>query len=142
MRWLRLWFSMGGPVGRREYVISGVVLGAIKYLGDVGLVYAATGRFWSLIDYLRPMRSLTADAPAQLLPALALWMLPFLWIGVNMSERRASDAGLSSWLALLFFIPGVNWLFMVAMSLWPTRRDYTGAHPVPSALPESEGRSC
>src|SRR5438552_17434168 len=114
-RWVRVWFSVGEPVGRREYVLSGLALAAIKYLGDVALVWLATGRLWSLLDYLRPIHSLTASAPQQLFPALALWMLPFLWIGVNMSERRAADAGLSSWLALLFFVPGVNWVFMAAM---------------------------
>jgi len=43
--------------------------------------------------------------------------LPFLWIGVSMSMRRASDAGLSPWVALLFFVPGLNLLLMLVLSL-------------------------
>ena len=39
------------------------------------------------------------DAPAWLLPVLALWTLPFLWIGVTLTMRRAENAGRSAWLA-------------------------------------------
>jgi uncharacterized membrane protein YhaH (DUF805 family) len=123
-RWLRLWFTFEERVGRREYVASGVALAAVKYAGDVLLVWSATGRLWAPIDYLRPVGALVAaklaGAPPSLLPVLALWALPFLWIGVSMSMRRAIDAGYSAWLALLFFVPGVNYAFMGLMSLLST----------------------
>jgi hypothetical protein len=35
------------PITRRVYLTHGVVLAAVKYLGDVVLVHAATGAFWS-----------------------------------------------------------------------------------------------
>jgi uncharacterized membrane protein YhaH (DUF805 family) len=123
-RWLRLWLTFEERVGRREYVASGVALAAVKYAGDVLLVWSATGRLWAPIDYLRPVGALVAaklaGAPPSLLPVLALWALPFLWIGVSMSMRRAIDAGYSAWLALLFFVPGVNYAFMGLMSLLST----------------------
>jgi hypothetical protein len=43
-RWLRLWFTFEERVGRREYVVSGLVLALVKYAGDAALVWAATGR--------------------------------------------------------------------------------------------------
>ena len=47
--------------------------------------------------------------------------LPFLWIGVSMSMRRAVDAGASPWVALLFFVPGLNLVLMLALCLPPSR---------------------
>ena len=123
--WLRLWFTFEHRVRRREYFVSGVVLAALKYAGDVALVWFASGRFWSPIDYLSPVHSLVAaklaGAPPALLPLLAAWTLPFLWIGVSMSMRRALDAGLSAWFALLFFVPGFSYAFMALMSVMPSQ---------------------
>ena len=123
--WLRLWFTFEQRVGRREYLASGVALALLKYAGDVAMVYAATGRVWAPLDYLSPVNALLSaklpSAPPALLPLLALWTLPFLWIGVSMSMRRALDAGRSAWLALLFFVPGVSYVFMAVMSALPSR---------------------
>ena len=145
-RWLRLWFTFDDPVGRREYFLSGVALAALKYAGDVTLVWAATGRLWSPTDYVSPVASLVAaklaGAPPALLPLLAAWTLPFLWIGISMSMRRALDARLSAWFALLFFVPGFSYAFMALMSVLPRRtpRDMPTAaqrpyeHRLPRAL--------
>jgi len=53
-------------------------------------------------------------------PALVLWSIPFIWIGVGMSIRRAADAGLSSWVGLLFFVPGLNYALMLTLSVLPS----------------------
>ena len=123
--WLRLWFTFEQRVGRREYIASGIALALLKYAGDVALVWTTTGRVWAPLDYLSPVDALVSaklvDAPPALLPALALWALPFLWIGVSMSMRRALDAGRSAWLALLFFVPGLSYAFMAVMSVLPSR---------------------
>src|SRR4051812_16261803 len=107
MSWLRLWFTFESRVGRREYVVSGLALASIKYLGDAFLVWLATRQLWTPLDYLGPVHALISSrmpsAPPWLLPILAGWALPFLWIGVSMSMRRSLDAGLSAWLAMLFF---------------------------------------
>lgn len=123
--WLRLWFTFERSVGRREYIASGLALAALKYAGDVYIVWYGTGRIWHLLDYLRPASSLAevklAGAPAEMLPVLALWSLPFLWIGISMSMRRALDAGYSAWTALTFFVPALNYVFIGAMSILPSR---------------------
>jgi len=145
-RWLRLWFTFESGVGRREYLLSGIALAALKYAGDAFMVWNATGRFWRPIDYLSPVSTLLQTklvmAPAELLPLLAAWSLPFLWIGISMSMRRALDSGHSAWLGLLFFVPGVSYLFIAAMCALPSRpapspprhepRPYE--HRLPSAL--------
>ena len=46
--------------------------------------------------------------------------LPFLWIGVSMTMRRAADAGASPWIALLFFVPALNFVLMAVLSLLPS----------------------
>ena len=91
-----------------------------------GALYLVAGTVFSPLDYLKPLTLARREALGPhdwLFMAMAVWSLPFLWIGFAMSMRRALDAGRSPWLALLFFIPGVNYLFMVAMCLLPSRRD-------------------
>jgi hypothetical protein len=67
-RWLRLWFTFESGVGRREYLLSGLALAALKYAGDAFMVWCASGRFWRPIDYLSPVTTLLqtklAMAPA------------------------------------------------------------------------------
>jgi uncharacterized membrane protein YhaH (DUF805 family) len=123
--WLRLWFTFEHRVDRRTYLVSGLALAALKYAGDLLLVWSATGRLWSLRDYLSPVHTLVsaklAGAPPALLPVLALWALPFLWVGISMSMRRALDAGRSAWSSLLFFVPGVSYAYMALMCALPSR---------------------
>jgi uncharacterized membrane protein YhaH (DUF805 family) len=126
-RLLELWFSFDERVGRREYFWSGVFLMALKLIVDDALVWYVTGRSWSPIQYVTPLLSTRlaamdnriAPAPAWLLVVMGVWALPFLWIGVSMTLRRAIDAGLSPWCVLLFFLPVVNWGLMVALAVWP-----------------------
>ena len=123
MRFVSLWFRFEQRVRRGEYALSGVVLAALKYLGDVLIVRIGSGQWWTPRDYITPVLFMDAQrfhfAPSSL-PMLALWSLPFLWIGVSMSMRRALDAGRSAWLALLFFVPIVNWIFLLVMCLLPS----------------------
>src|SRR5438132_7452279 len=98
-----------------------------KYAVDAALVWAFTHRLWTPLTYLNPLwvlrEQLLRGAPAWLAPALVLWTLPFLWIGVSMTLRRAVDAGRSPWWCLLFFVPGVNYAVMLWLALLPSRAD-------------------
>jgi hypothetical protein len=94
---------------------------AFKYAVDAAAVYLASGAFWTPLDYLLPVWSLRAQRlgaeHAWVQWALVLWTLPFLWIGVSMTMRRAIDAGNTPWECLLFFVPLVNYLVMLSLSL-------------------------
>jgi uncharacterized membrane protein YhaH (DUF805 family) len=120
----RLWFSFDVHVGRRDYLLSGLLLAALKLLGDSAILWFSTGRLWDATYYLQPVRTLLtislADAPPLLVPVLAAWTLPFLWVGVSLSVRRAIDAGASPWLGLLFFAPLVRYVFFGVMCLVPS----------------------
>jgi len=134
---LRLWFGLSDPIDRRTYFVTGLGLMAVKYLSDSAVVWAYTGRVWSPLDYANPVWFVRERAlhgvPAAVLLALAVWALPFIWIGVGMSVRRAADAGLSPWLALLFFIPFINYLLMLGLCLPGTapRRVWSPGVPEP-----------
>ncbi|PYO26984.1 MAG: hypothetical protein DMD73_10915, partial [Gemmatimonadetes bacterium] len=124
-RWLRLWFSFHDPVDRRAYVQSGAVLTLLKYTVDASVVWAFVGRWWTPLGYLDPVWTLRQQvlrgAPDWVAPALVVWTLPFLWIGVSMTLRRAVDAGRSPWWSLLFFVPVVNYVAMLWLALQPSR---------------------
>src|SRR5690349_173045 len=78
------------------YVTHGAVLMAVKYVVDATLIEVFAGRFWTPWDYLTTgadfAHSKLAGAPGALLPLLGVWTLPFLWIGLTMTLRRALDA--------------------------------------------------
>ena len=125
-RLFHFWFTLNGAVDRRSYLATGVALMIVKYLGDAWLVWRATGIHWEPEDYLLHVHSLLTlalpGAPSWLLPVLALWALPFIWIGVSLSLRRTIDAGLSPWLTVVFFIPFVNFVLMLILVIAPALR--------------------
>ncbi|MGH7546803.1 MAG: DUF805 domain-containing protein [Gemmatimonadales bacterium] len=123
-RRLRVWFMLNEAVDRRTYLVNGLVLVALKYGVDAAAVFSMAGKFWSPLDYLLPFYFLRAEkfagAPAWFLPVLVVWTLPFMWIGVAMTLRRAVDAGRSPWLSLLFFVPFLNYALMLVLCALPT----------------------
>src|SRR3989441_9787902 len=97
-------------------------------------------------DYFRPTHSLLwttlQGSPDWLMPTLGIWTLPFIWIGVTLSLRRAFDAGRSPWWVLGFFVPYFNYVVMAVLCLMPSsERDAKlseasrpGGRRLPSAL--------
>jgi uncharacterized membrane protein YhaH (DUF805 family) len=136
-RWLRLWFSFRDPIDRRTYLLHGAGLMLFKYVVDATLVWAFVHRWWTPLGYLNPVWTLREQwlrgAPGWLAPALVLWTLPFLWIGVSMTLRRAVDAGASPWVSLLFFVPVVNYLTMLLLAALPSRPREAGTPAPPGA---------
>ena len=136
---IRFWFTFDDPVDRGTYFKHGALLAAVKYAVDALIIWAATRIVWTPLDYIGLGASTGASrlagvATSDLMIFLALWTLPFFWIGLTMSMRRALDAGYSPWLALLFFVPGANYVFMGAMCGLPSRQNAArraslGEHP-------------
>ena len=135
----RLWFGFREPVGRRAYAASGFGLAALKYAGDAALVYAVKGQLWSPVGYLQPfwedrLQGIGAFSTTFSL-ALVAWTLPFLWIGASMTLRRARDAGLPAWTGLLFFVPILNYVWMLTLCFLASkpgrRHSEEGLAPIP-----------
>jgi hypothetical protein len=134
-RWLKLWFGFTERVDRRAYALSGFSLMAFKYATDALLVWGANGELWTPADYLSPLLSkrleLLSGNERGVLALLFVLTLPFVWIGASMTLRRALDAGLAAGSTLLFFVPGVNYLWMLLLCLLPSR----GAGESPAEQP-------
>jgi uncharacterized membrane protein YhaH (DUF805 family) len=119
---LRFLFGFDQRVGPREYAIAGLVLGVLK-LGVDLLVIRLFLPAAPLPVFFMPLHSLgqlLARLPSTWGVMLALWALPFLWIGVSLTIRRAADAGWSPWWGLLFFVPWVNLAVFAVLSLVPS----------------------
>lgn len=116
---IRFWFTYDGRVDRRTYLLHGFALALLKYAIDAALIWMVAGVVWTPVDYLAVgmalERSKLAGAATSLHTVLALWALPFVWIGHSMSLRRSVDAGVSPWLSLLFFIPLVNYPYIALL---------------------------
>jgi len=124
-RLLALWFALDGRIDRLTYLGHGALLMGLKFAGDCAMVRLGAGRWWTPFDYVNPLVS-TRDRSLGphsewLLFALAVWALPFLWIGVSMTLRRIVDAGWSPWWVLFFFLPVANWILILVLVLAPSR---------------------
>lgn len=124
---LSLWFGFSERVTRKTYLATGVGLMAAKYALDAGLVYAGTGQLYGPHQFVNPIlterMNALSPAPQWVLVGLVLIALPFAWIGLSMSLRRALDAGVSPWLGLLFLVPILNYALMLLLAVVPSRRD-------------------
>jgi uncharacterized membrane protein YhaH (DUF805 family) len=121
-------FGFDRRVGPREYAIAGLALAALKVGVDALVIRLVAGPHAPFPYYYVFMRSLGRHLigfPAAWEVALVLWTLPFLWIGVSLTIRRAADAGWSPWLGLLFFVPWVNLGLFVILALVPSSRAAT-----------------
>lgn len=124
---LRLWFGVREPVGRANYAASGFSLMIAKYAVEALVIWFLSNKIYWPWDFLNPVYSLRTEMLGGAGPAaqvwaglaLAIWSLPFLWIAISMSVRRAADAGLSPWLGLLVIIPLVNLSWMPALCFLP-----------------------
>jgi uncharacterized protein YndB with AHSA1/START domain len=123
--WLALLFGLRARVDRRTYALVGFGLMALKYVVDAAAVHYVTGATWTPLDYLSPLLTTRQNKfggrhdAFQL--AMALWTLPFLWIGVSMTMRRAFDAGVSAGAGLLlYFVPFLNYAWMLFLCVLPS----------------------
>jgi uncharacterized membrane protein YhaH (DUF805 family) len=134
---LRHWFGFSTPVGRADYLGTGLVLGAGKYAIDAWVLHAISGRWYTPFEYLNPLFSerlgLIPDSEHWVLLALAAWTLPFIWVGYSMTLRRALDAGVPTGLAMLWFVPLLNYALIALLGALP-RRERVPAIPVASPM--------
>jgi uncharacterized membrane protein YhaH (DUF805 family) len=123
MKTLHFLFGMKERVSRKPYIRWGLTLFALKYMGEAFAYYLVQNHFLSPISFLSPLlqsRYPGSNFPDWFIPTLILWSLPFIWIGVGMSIRRAADANLSPWLGILFFVPVLNYILMMGLAIAPS----------------------
>ena len=122
--WLRLWFLLRDPVGRRAYALSGFGLMALKYAVELSVLLLLTGLFYSPFEFVNPMVSTRQRFLVGLNSGISMiwvaWTLPFLWIALSMSVRRALDGGISPWHGLWILVPFLNLLAMLLLVCLPT----------------------
>ena len=127
------WFGFSRDVPRVYYAVSGLALMLGKYTVERSVLYLVAGTTMSPWQFFSPVlaarEELVRGAPDWLPWAWFLWTLPFLWIAVTMTLRRAYSAGYSVWPGLLILIPAVNLVTMVVMALLPNRRSIPANAP-------------
>lgn len=114
-----------GTIDRGPYALVGILGFAIKHNLD-RLVAHGFGRSWGPFNYWVPIRDVPRvialrGQDAVFLETMLAISLPFIWIGVALTLKRLRSAQLPPALVLLFFVPFLNLLFFLVLSLVPTR---------------------
>jgi len=133
-----IWFllTFEGRVSRKAYLTYGGLLVILKYGVDVALVGLGAHSFWTPLDYLQSapflLDSRLSGASPYLAPALAVWTLPFIWVGMTMTIRRLLDVGWSAWWSVLFFVPFLSYCLLGVLALAPSGWVEQELHAPPS----------
>ncbi len=121
---LKAIFGVTGVVSRKLYAAVGFGLMAFKYAVEAGLVYLFTQQFYSPLAFFIPSFSYRehyfGNGPEWLPWFMILWSVPFAWIALTMSARRAIDVSASPALGILALIPLANLPFMLVMAFLPS----------------------
>jgi uncharacterized membrane protein YhaH (DUF805 family) len=134
---LALLFGLRAKVKRRAYVGWGLGLAALKFAIDTSIVRGFTGKTWSPLGYVIPSVTLRGHevgaAPEAMHVLLAVFAIPFLWVGLTMSVRRAVDAGRSPWTGTLFLVPLVNYVTILYLACLPSSGSNARWSPPPAS---------
>jgi len=140
---LDVW-SWHGRIGRARYLATGLALLGLKHNIDRFLA-AMVGYPWGIFNYWifeLPARlegpyvkhkpvSITELTPTDtaFYCVLLLIALPFIWSGTVLTLRRVRDADLPLWLVMLFFVPFLNVIFFIILSVIPSRESVDDQKP-------------
>ena len=123
---LRLWFGFCSNVSRGQYAATGFGLMVAKYAVEASSLWMINSVFLKPVDFLNPVFSIRQElvqgAPEWLGWVWFFWTLPFLWIAVTMSVRRAVCSGRSPWIGLLVLVPVVNLATMLMLTALSDRQ--------------------
>lgn len=117
-----------GTVDRGTYAIIGLLGFAIKHNLDRLVASYVFHRPWGVFNYWVPptravrITALSPDDAAFLTTMLAL-ALPFIWVGVVLTLRRLRAVGLPTGLVVFFFLPMINLVFFLLLSILPSRQE-------------------
>lgn len=118
--------SWKGSINRKDFLIWGAVLFAIKYNLD-RLTAVASNRTWYITDYFLHADNLSirelSSPDRTFYMILLLQSLPFVWFGTILCVKRLRSSGVPPWLVIFFFIPFVNLLLFVLLSAIPEKEE-------------------
>jgi hypothetical protein len=125
-------------VDRGTYALVGVVGFAIKHNIDRLIANRIFGRPFTPFNYwIPPVQAIRIDSlsttDARFLATMVSIALPFVWIGLAMTVRGLRSANLPLSLVVLFFVPLMNLLFFVVLSLIPARDAKPMTEPLQSS---------
>ena len=138
-------WSWHGTIGRGRYLATGSVLLALKHNFD-RLLAAVFGYEWGIFNYWvfdvpAGIEGLTSR-DAGFYAVLVLVALPFVWSGTVLTLRRLRDLDWPLWLVILFFLPFLNLIFFIILSVTPSHQSTDGeskfALRIGRLIPESE----
>ncbi len=120
-----LWTS-SGTIDRGAYALVGVLGFALKHNLDRMIAYYGFHRPWDLFNYWVPIRDVARITSLHrdevlFLGTLVASAFPFIWVGVSLTLKRLRSAGFPPYLVALFFVPFLNLLFFLALSVVPER---------------------
>lgn len=124
-------FRPSGTIDRGTYALVGIIGFALKHNLDRLIATLGFHRPWGLFNYWIPLRDVARIAvlggkDAVFLGTMVACALPFIWLGVILTTKRLRSAALPASLVALFFVPFLNLLFFLVLSLVP-ERDGTSA---------------
>jgi uncharacterized membrane protein YhaH (DUF805 family) len=117
----RLW-HLEGTVSRSTYAIGGVIAFALKYAIDWSIATLVFHRTWTPLSYWRVIGLQNDRVTVWMFLLLLVVSLPFLWFGMAMTLLRLRDARRSAGWAALFFVPVINVVLFLVLSILPPRR--------------------
>ncbi len=115
-----------GTINRGPYALIGVVGFTIKHNLDRFIASFVFHRRWDIFNYWIPpgkaiqIGALSKDEAAFLMAMVAM-ALPFIWVGVVLTLKRLRAARLPSWLVTFFFVPFLNLIFFLLLSILPSQ---------------------
>jgi hypothetical protein len=115
-----------GSIDRGTYALVGTVGFILKNNLDRFVAAYFFHYYWGFFNYWAPLREVARvtqlrGRDAVFLETMVAMALPFIWVGVVMTLKRLRSAGLPLGLVTLFFVPFVNLVFFLVLSLWPER---------------------
>ena len=115
-----------GTIDRGPYALIGVIGFVLKHNLDRFIASFVFHRPWDIFNYWIPpgkaiqIGALSKDEAAFLMTMVAM-ALPFIWVGVVLTLKRLRAARLPSWLVTFFFVPFLNLIFFLLLSILPSQ---------------------
>jgi Protein of unknown function (DUF805) len=118
-----LW-TWRGTIDRASYIFWGLLLSCLKYAIDRTVARVFFSQDWEWWRYftpiaIRPIGDLSTHDRFYL--ALLLIALPFIAVGTALTVRRLRAVGAPDWLVVTFFVPILNLLMFLTLSLVPSK---------------------